>query len=723
MTYPTFLDLTVYADLRNDDDVIVLDGTTGQYIIENPLTTGGAISAFTIEFWLQTPDLANAGTPVSYARTGQLNEILLKDYRDLELTVGGTGSGATGIAVNDDVPHHVAVSWQASDGAAQILIDGQLRWSGTLATGNLTDGGSFVVGQRQGSVGGSFADSFLGMIWDVRLWLEVRTRAPIFHHMNHRALGSETNLELYWKLDEGTGSTATDATSNGHDGSIVGGSGVWTQTELRFFTDISGYLNLHKRFSVVSALTGQIDTADFSIEDADTVAPADWDEVVIYDGDLDTGVRIFGGFILDLLETEGANAGRDFQIGCSDYTAWLDKVIIKEYYEDVDDDEIIVDLFDTYAPEYDVSTYVDFIRYQDKIRFNRRSIRQALDLLAQFAAGDWYVDYEKRIHYFRTEIPPSPHALSDNPDMSTSFPYGNFRKKTDGAGVVNRVEVVGGNYLSDDMTFYLEGTGQDPVIQMPFKMHGPEAGGALQVWRNDGSEGTPSWTAMTVKVGHIDTLGGATEVLHYFQEQNLEQQSDWPQLANAVKIFGRFEVPLRTKARDQPSFDHYKRWFDDVIDNPDIVDKLTAKLAARARMAGAALDRVDIKCDTREPGIFSGMLQPFVNANAGIDGDYLVQRSQAKLRPGGRVVYTLSLGTYSPDLIDVLLQLARQAKGAPAWRDDEVLDEILDVAEDLTLSDGTPTVTARNPSTDPYLWRTGAEAAGHFHWGYFKWIS
>lgn len=700
MTFPTKIVGSVFLDLKDVEDVVVLDGSTAQYIIRNPFDWGGAISAFTIEMWIETADLNNAGTLISYAVTGDFDHIMLQDYRNLDFTVKGVSSGATGIAINDVVPHHVVIKWQASDGAASIEIDGHERWSGTLGTGSLTDDGSIVLGLEQGSVGGTFSNGFIGEIWDVRIWTDIRTADEVFHYMNHRLAGTETGLRAYWKLDEGADSNADDSTANNLDGTI-NGSGIWTTTAVRFFTDVTAYVD-PETFGIASVLTHQIDTSEFTLENAGAVAPTDWDEVAIYDGALSAATRIFGGSVTDSSESEGEGAGRDFDVGCGDYGAYLDHVFIKAEYESTTDAAIIEDLFETYAMNYDPTTFVEAVRTHEKIRFNRISLREIMDILAELAQGDWYVDYERRVHFFVAEIPPAPHGLSDSPDMVTTFPYERMRIKTDGAGVINRVEVVGGNYLSDDATFYLQGTGQDPIVKMPFKMHGPEAGGALDVWRNDGSEGSPSWTSMTVKVGHIDSLGGANEVLHYFQEQNLEQQANWPALPNAIKIFGRYEVPLRARVRDQASFNHYKLWFDAVINNPDIVDKTNAKLAGKALIAKSALGRVDVSCRTREPGLRSGMRVPFTNANAGISGDeYMVQRAGAKIGAGGFVIYDVKLGAYSPDLIDVFIKLARAAKSKPIWRDDEVLDELLEEADVLEFVE---TTHAPVPTTDPYHW-------------------
>jgi len=465
-----------------------------------------------------------------------------------------------------------------------------------------------------------------------------------------------------------------------------------------------------------SVLTRQIDTADFVMEKAGAVEPVEWDEVVITDG----ATKVFGGYVLTKKQVGGPDIGVDFDVACGDYASRLDHVIVKEEYEDQTDAYIIGDLVSKYlsGEGFDGVTDVSEVKTHTKVRLNRMTFREALDALAEYAKADWYVDYDKGIHFFTVEDGVSPFNLSDAPDMATTYPFDDLVRDTDGSGVANRVEVVGGNYLSDDQTIYLDGTGQDVRVSMPFRMRGPSAGGGIQVSRNDGTEGSPSWTTMTVKTGYIDTLGGASEVLHYYQEKVLEQQNNWPNLPNAVRVVGRFEVPLRTRTRDDASYTFYgDRWFDEVIVNTDITDKSTAKLAAKGLLAKRAMGRVAVVCSTFEPGLRAGQTLHLTSAMHGIDDDFLIQEVVARIGVYGRARFKVSLGVSDPDLVDIILMLARRAKGKPLWRDDEVLDELLEVSEVMGLSELSPVVT---PTGAPYTWGIGG--SNDFGWGFGKWI-
>lgn len=74
---------------------------------------------------------------------------------------------------------------------------------------------------------GSARDDIDGKRSEHRMWDHARTQAEIQGAMNIQLNGDEAGLIAYYPLDEGEGETATDATGNGHDMTIYGGSWAW----------------------------------------------------------------------------------------------------------------------------------------------------------------------------------------------------------------------------------------------------------------------------------------------------------------------------------------------------------------------------------------------------------------------------------------------------------------------------------------------------------------
>ena len=94
-----------------------------------------------------------------------------------------------------------------------------------VGTADSDVGGDIAIGRR------SFASSFGwdGGLDDARVWDDIRTPAEIAANHLVELEGNEPGLKGYWKLNEGTGTNAADATANGNDGTLAGSPApVWT---------------------------------------------------------------------------------------------------------------------------------------------------------------------------------------------------------------------------------------------------------------------------------------------------------------------------------------------------------------------------------------------------------------------------------------------------------------------------------------------------------------
>ena len=192
----------------------------------------------------------------------------------------------------------------------------------------------------------------------------------------------------------------------------------------------------------------------------------------------------------------------------------------------------------------------------------------------------------------------------------------------------------------------------------------------------------------------------------------VEGQSEWPNLENALKVTGRYEIPLRYRKRNQASYDHYGQWFDDVIIDTNITSKEDASIAASARLSSSALATTMITFNVREHGLKSGQTIHITNTDLGIDDDYLIHRIDAEISVGGFAQYSVEVGGYDKDLVDYLMALLRNTQDEVVWRDDEVLDEVFDEYEVLSLVEVTTSTIGL--TTAPYKW-------GSFEWGFAKW--
>lgn len=478
--------------------------------------------------------------------------------------------------------------------------------------------------------------------------------------------------------------------------------------------DISSYIQ-EDTIEISSVLTKQVDTARFILEVAQGLTINKWDEVIIYDG----ATKLFGGY---LMITEDVPEKVDLYIDCqcSDYSVLLQKPIVKEeFLTSTTDQAIIESLFTDYLPGINSTTYVNAIKtWTDGIRFNRKTLWECMDILANSAGADWYVDQDKNLHYFLNEENTAPYDISDSPDFSTTFPCSGLKKTGDGSGIVNRVEVVGGNYLSDNATIYLKGTGQDPRAIMPFKMHMADTASAVMVWRNDGSDSTASWTSLTVKVGYIDQLSTTNDVLHYFNDKVLESYANWPNLERAIKVFGRYEVPLLVRMVDDDSKDltGTNIYFDDVIIDKNIVSISQAKTRGLGRLAEKKLEQISLSFTVLEPGLKAGQIITVNNTVTSTSASYLIYRVTGKLTNTGYGSYDVEAGVYNESLVDFMIAIAKDRKGEVEWREDEVLNEFRSHTEIISVSE----VHSFSTNATPYVWGT-TTASNDLVWSFGVW--
>lgn len=471
--------------------------------------------------------------------------------------------------------------------------------------------------------------------------------------------------------------------------------------------DITSSVNMGiQDLQVDNVLTQQVDTCSFYVTNYQLLTLKEWDEVIITD--LNTSLKFFGGFV-QRIDKIAVSTRLDAVIHCSDYTCRLDHTYVKtQYTSPVTDAYVLNDVFTRFLPEINATDFVDTLRTYPKLRFNRLTLREVVDQLSTGAGGDWYVDYDKKLHYFLTEADVAPFGLSDTPNNTTLYPYSDLKVNREGTGIINRVEVVGGNYLSDDTTIYVAGTGQDQRISIPFSMSAGTGQTGVLMWRNDGTVGVPIWTPLTVKIGYIQELAGANDVLYYYNEKVIEQQAVWPNLANAVKLFGKLSIPLQTRYSDFVSYTFYNnRYFDAVINDQSITDKVTAQQLAQGLMARASLSATQVSCKILQPGVVSGQTIYLTNVIHSLaNSPFTVQRVVTRVKTGGFIEADLTLGVWRPELTDIIIQLARNAKTPPIWRDDEVLQELLQEPESITFTGETKTLkrTVTPPTRDNYKW-------------------
>ena len=167
-------------------------------------------------------------------------------------------------------------TWQelsiAYDGSTlEFYYDGVSVGSHSI-TGNFDDyDGDLIIGKgTDGNMGNIY---FPGKFDDLRIWNIALTQSQIQSYMSTSLAGNETGLVSYWNFNEGSGTTASDATSNGNDGTIYGATwstdvpftGATTTSALTWSVQakasISTYTDNDNYLGVASSATNTFDAS------------------------------------------------------------------------------------------------------------------------------------------------------------------------------------------------------------------------------------------------------------------------------------------------------------------------------------------------------------------------------------------------------------------------------------------------------------------------------
>ena len=290
-THGAVIQYNIEDDYSGASNSLEFDGTDDYVAIQNYNYNTDGLTEFTVEAWIKTND---AGDQIiaSFDRN---------QYWRLEVNGNGGGNGQIGFDVMTDAGqldfgsssriddgnwHHVAGVFD--NGSVSIYIDGALDNSTTSGTtfgsAGVTRYGFVGVGSEADTYDGTTGpnDYFNGNISEFRVWNVARSQAQIQAAMDAALTGSETGLDIYYKLDgSGSDNTATDITSNGNTGDLNNFSlpGAWTSSHpwgSGFPGGDFGDFNKYPNALVIYAWDGATANADVTLSSQATEYPQMW---------------------------------------------------------------------------------------------------------------------------------------------------------------------------------------------------------------------------------------------------------------------------------------------------------------------------------------------------------------------------------------------------------------------------------------------------------------
>ncbi|HIJ26789.1 MAG TPA: hypothetical protein HPP79_14105, partial [Gammaproteobacteria bacterium] len=229
---------------RSSTTAVTLDGN-GDYIKVQDQSVLDISGSMTIEGWFKPTE--GVGTEILVARWDYANSdrsfqlYLSNGALYYNLSDDGTNSissgGGMGASLSTNAWAHVALVYDQTAGAVYGYLNGELIHTRLISASEdpgfsgIHQGNSdLLFGEQMAGHGGYFQ----GEMDEIRLWSSARSETEIQNTMYEELAGSETNLNGYWKFNEGDSNIAENssvatggAAASGELDAIVLDNGGW----------------------------------------------------------------------------------------------------------------------------------------------------------------------------------------------------------------------------------------------------------------------------------------------------------------------------------------------------------------------------------------------------------------------------------------------------------------------------------------------------------------
>lgn len=431
---------------------------------------------------------------------------------------------------------------------------------------------------------------------------------------------------------------------------------------------------------IENILTNKRDTAKFEIlgHIGDTYKPRIGAEIIVLDG----STKIFAGVITGIESSAGTFGVVTHSVECQDYTRFLDRRLVPDAFENQTIDEIIAYLKANYFPEgftiNNVSAPIE-VKY---IQFKYRPLAKCIEDLAKLVNYDWYIDYDKDLHFFPKESIGAPFMLTDD---NGNYEQNSLVIRKDNSQVRNSIVVRGGEYIGSQMTVDLQTNGVDFIFPLPYRF----------------SDFAAHLTGEILSVG-IDNIDDANnyDALYNFQEKIIKFKSaDKPNASKTLKVSGKPYLPVIVRYRSSndiasmSSAESNATFTSDgiyeyLIEDKSINSKEGARQRAQAEILAYAETLSEGEFITKTSGLRAGMAIDIQSDVYGIDETFIINKVTIAQHSKDTFLYKVSLiTTRTMDLIDVLQRLLLQSTKNIEINPNETSDVVIDLSEDIATSD------------------------------------
>ncbi len=444
-----------------------------------------------------------------------------------------------------------------------------------------------------------------------------------------------------------------------------------------------------------SVLTKEVDRMEFEIvkTPSKTSVPDVGDDVALEED----GTNVFGGVIVEKNEVIKGGLLVGYQIRCKDYSQYLDREVVTKSYASASARSIVLDIIATFTSGFTTANVAANTPTVGSIKFNYEQPTRCLTQLADQIGWDWYVDYNKDIHFFETEAAPAPFNLTDAGDK---FEWKTLEINKSILQVKNVVYVRGGEYKktvleADAYDIYVAAAGQ-LTFPLAFKYDNitVKKGGVVQTIGTD-----------------QNTDPASVDCLYNFNEKFVKFTSALAG-GETVKVYGDAYIPIIAQARDSVSIAAYGTYEAALVDK-SIESISEAQARARAELKKYSESVYEAQFRTKQTGLRVGQSITLTSAIRSITKAFKINRIVGKAYGSGQMEYTAyMIASGQADFTDIMLNLLGQDKKNITIATNEVLERLEILTESVAVADAV-TPTARS---GPYVWGLAATALPDTHY-------
>lgn len=380
-------------------------------------------------------------------------------------------------------------------------------------------------------------------------------------------------------------------------------------------------------------------------------------EIIVTDTSL--GTRVFGGFVCKL---DDASTGKTVftQVSCYDYWQHLDRITINEVFDGVTELSVITTLLHTYAPWIDLSLLPTTSAGQILGQvWRNKTLQWALQKVADIVGYDIWIDPYKKLHFASpTTAQPATFSVSDTPDNISSFPHIVDQFTVDDNAIINRVTFYGGQKPTPDFAqdVSTQANGANKVFILAYYAR-KSSTGSVTVTVNGASQ-VLGYVFGTGTKNLLKSQGGTCDVLLDAAAKTLTFDVAPASGASVICTY-RYQLPLIIQVAQQDSVSFFGGYYDGTISDETVQDTATAVRRCKVLLLEQAYGLTTIKLRCWRAGLQAGQQLKVVNQLKGINDYYIIQEVSAQPLAYNTIEYTVTLGAWNWNLVDVLQQVTR----------------------------------------------------------------